>query len=149
MKSGSWGVQHLVMLGSMPRRCGLQVYRGRLKSGEAVAVKVQRPFILETVTVDLFVLRRVFVLLRRFNIPTDFVALLDEWALRFFEELDYVHEVHPRAWGPASGACAWELRACLARSLHVRRAPAAAADVQCWRAALVQRWHLSACMCSV
>ena len=34
-----------------------QVYRGRLKSGEEVAVKVQRPFVLETVTVDLYILR--------------------------------------------------------------------------------------------
>ena len=35
----------------------LQVYRGRLHSGEEVAVKVQRPFVLETVTVDLFLVR--------------------------------------------------------------------------------------------
>ncbi|KAK9787007.1 hypothetical protein WJX73_009983 [Symbiochloris irregularis] len=69
-----------------------QVYRGTLRSGEDVAVKVQRPFVLETVTVDLFILRSVAVFLQRFNIPTDFTALLDEWATRFFEELDYVHE---------------------------------------------------------
>lgn len=30
--------------------------------------------------------------LKQTPIPTDFVALLDEWAARFFEELDYVHE---------------------------------------------------------
>ncbi len=31
--------------------------------------------------------------LRRFpNIKTDVVGLLDEWAARFFEELDYVRE---------------------------------------------------------
>lgn len=35
----------------------VQVYRGRLHSGEEVAVKVQRPFVLETVTVDLFLVR--------------------------------------------------------------------------------------------
>ena len=35
----------------------LQVYRGRLKTGEEVAVKVQRPFVLETVTVDLYIIR--------------------------------------------------------------------------------------------
>lgn len=33
------------------------MYRGRLHSGEEVAVKVQRPFVLETVTVDLFLVR--------------------------------------------------------------------------------------------
>lgn len=35
----------------------MQVYKGRLHSGEQVAVKVQRPFVLETVTVDLFLVR--------------------------------------------------------------------------------------------
>lgn len=35
----------------------VQVYRGRLHNGEQVAVKVQRPFVLETVTVDLFLVR--------------------------------------------------------------------------------------------
>ena len=70
------------------------MYKGRLHSGEDVAVKVQRPYILETVTVDLFVIRRIFNFIKRFKgIHTDFVALLDEWAMRFFEELDYVHEV--------------------------------------------------------
>lgn len=63
-----------------------QVYRGTLHTGEDVAVKVQRPGVLETVTVDLYVLRKVGLLLRRFEgIPTDFVDLLDEWAARFFE----------------------------------------------------------------
>jgi aarF domain-containing kinase len=72
-----------------------QVYRGRLKSGEAVAVKVQRPGVLETVTVDLYIIRRLGVFLRQFPQITaraDIVALLDEWAARFFEELDYVRE---------------------------------------------------------
>ncbi|KAG2482850.1 hypothetical protein HYH03_018241 [Edaphochlamys debaryana] len=70
-----------------------QVYKGRLKTGEVVAVKVQRPYVLETVTIDLYIIRRLGVFLRRFpQITTDVVALLDEWAARFFEELDYVHE---------------------------------------------------------
>ncbi|KAF5829955.1 ABC1 family-domain-containing protein [Dunaliella salina] len=74
-----------------------QVYKGRLRStGEAVAVKVQRPGVLETVTVDLFIIRSVGLLTRRF-LPSvqerlDIVGLLDEWASRFFEELDYVKE---------------------------------------------------------
>ena len=71
-----------------------QVYKGVLKgTGETVAVKVQRPYVLETVTVDLYVLRRVGLFLRRFpSISLDLVGLLDEWAARFFEELDYVRE---------------------------------------------------------
>ena len=35
----------------------LQVYKGRLNTGEEVAVKVQRPYVLETVTVDLHIIR--------------------------------------------------------------------------------------------
>ena len=71
-----------------------QVYKGVLKeNGETVAVKVQRPAVLETVSIDLYVLRKVGVFLRRFPaITTDVVGLLDEWAARFFEELDYNRE---------------------------------------------------------
>ncbi|GAV84961.1 APH domain-containing protein/ABC1 domain-containing protein [Cephalotus follicularis] len=71
-----------------------QVYKGRLKeNGDLVAVKVQRPFVLETVTVDLFVIRKLGLVLRKFpQISIDVVGLVDEWAARFFEELDYVNE---------------------------------------------------------
>ncbi|KAL2632941.1 hypothetical protein R1flu_004420 [Riccia fluitans] len=71
-----------------------QVYKGRLReTGEVVAVKVQRPYVLETVTVDLFIIRKLGVALRKFpQIATDVVGLVDEWAARFFEELDYVNE---------------------------------------------------------
>lgn len=44
-----------------------QVYKGRLKeNGDLVAVKVQRPFVLETVTVDLYVIRYLGLVLRKF-----------------------------------------------------------------------------------
>lgn len=70
-----------------------QVYKGELMTGEEVAVKVQRPFVVETVTIDLFIIRKIGLCLKKFpQIKTDFVALLDEWAERFFEELDYVKE---------------------------------------------------------
>ncbi|XP_055813836.1 uncharacterized protein LOC129883240 [Solanum dulcamara] len=71
-----------------------QVYKGRLKeNGDLVAVKVQRPFVLETVTVDLFIIRNLGLVLRKFpQISIDVVGLVDEWAARFFEELDYVNE---------------------------------------------------------
>ncbi|KAJ0966568.1 hypothetical protein J5N97_023485 [Dioscorea zingiberensis] len=71
-----------------------QVYKGRLKeTGELVAVKVQRPFVIETVTIDLFIIRKLGLVLRRFpQISIDVVGLVDEWAARFFEELDYVNE---------------------------------------------------------
>ncbi|KAG8060737.1 hypothetical protein GUJ93_ZPchr0002g24254 [Zizania palustris] len=71
-----------------------QVYKGRLKeNGDLVAVKVQRPFVLETVTIDLFIIRNLGLVLRRFpQVSIDVVGLVDEWAARFFEELDYVNE---------------------------------------------------------
>ena len=72
-----------------------QVYKGKLKTGEEVAVKVQRPGVLETVTVDLYIIRNIGLFLRKFPEITnraDIVALLDEWAARFFEELDYIRE---------------------------------------------------------
>ncbi|KAJ4835182.1 hypothetical protein Tsubulata_024990 [Turnera subulata] len=71
-----------------------QVYKGRLKeNGDVVAVKVQRPYVLETVTVDLFIIRNLGLVLRKFpQISVDVVGLVDEWAARFFEELDYVNE---------------------------------------------------------
>ena len=63
-----------------------QVYKGRLKTGEEVAVKVQRPDVLETVTVDLYIIRYLGVQLRQFfpdvTKRADIVALLDEWAAR-------------------------------------------------------------------
>ena len=67
--------------------------QGYLHTGEKVAVKVQRPAVLETVTIDLFIFRSLGMSLKAFpDIQTDVVGLLDEWAERFFEELDYVKE---------------------------------------------------------
>ncbi|CAI0463488.1 unnamed protein product [Linum tenue] len=44
-----------------------QVYKGCLKeTGKLVAVKVQRPYAHETVTVDLFVIRNICLFLRKF-----------------------------------------------------------------------------------
>ncbi len=44
----------------------IQVYKGKLKTGETVAVKVQRPYVLETVTIDLYIIRRLGIFLKRF-----------------------------------------------------------------------------------
>lgn len=76
-----------------------QVYRARLAvSGEVVAVKVQRPGVKEVVSKDLYVLRRAAEvyqgLVDRFapQQRTDWVALLNEWAVGFYTELDFTNE---------------------------------------------------------
>jgi len=70
-----------------------QVYKAKLRStGETVAVKVQRPAVLETVSLDLFLAREFGLIARNFPQLTDrldAVALLDEFAFRFYQELDY------------------------------------------------------------
>eukprot|EP00611_Tribonema_gayanum_P028766 TRINITY_DN7497_c0_g1_i2.p1 TRINITY_DN7497_c0_g1~~TRINITY_DN7497_c0_g1_i2.p1 ORF type:complete len:390 (+),score=124.67 TRINITY_DN7497_c0_g1_i2:111-1280(+) len=74
-----------------------QVYKATLRSnGAIVAVKVQRPGVLETVSLDLHLTRQVGYFLRKIPMlegRTDLVALLDEFAYRFYEELDYQKEV--------------------------------------------------------
>lgn len=70
-----------------------QVYKATLRStGEEVAVKVQRPFVLETVSLDLYLMRQLGLFLRNFPEITnrlDIVSLLDEFAGNFYQELDY------------------------------------------------------------
>jgi len=70
-----------------------QVYQATLrKTGQIVAVKVQRPGVLETVSLDLYLAREIGLLIRSFPALSDrldAVALLDEFAYRFFQELDY------------------------------------------------------------
>ena len=76
-----------------------QVYRAKLRStGEWVAVKVQRPGVQALVSKDLYVLRRAAEiyqgLITRFapQQRTNYVALLNEWAVGFYTELDFVNE---------------------------------------------------------
>jgi len=76
-----------------------QVYKAKLvTTGEYVAVKIQRPKVLETVSKDLYVLRRAAEvyqgLMERFapQQRTNYVALLNEWAVGFYTELDFMNE---------------------------------------------------------
>jgi predicted unusual protein kinase regulating ubiquinone biosynthesis (AarF/ABC1/UbiB family) len=77
-----------------------QVYLATLNDGKdtKVAVKVQRPSVLGTVSKDLYVLRRaaevVQGLVERFapQQRTNYVALLNEWAIGFYTELDFTNE---------------------------------------------------------
>ena len=71
-----------------------QVYKATLRAtGDTVAVKVQRPFVLETVSLDLFLVRNLGLFTRKFlpvlSSRLDLVSLLDEFANNFYQELDY------------------------------------------------------------
>ncbi len=71
-----------------------QVYKGKLKTGEAVAVKVQRPGLAQSISLDIYLLRSLAAWAQKNikSVRSDLVGILDEFALRLFEEMDYVHE---------------------------------------------------------
>ncbi|KAL5073280.1 hypothetical protein RYX36_012264 [Vicia faba] len=72
-----------------------QVYKAQLKySGKVVAVKVQRPGIEEAIGLDFYLIRGLGFLINKYvdRITTDVVALIDEFACRVFQELNYVQE---------------------------------------------------------
>ncbi|XP_022157241.1 protein ACTIVITY OF BC1 COMPLEX KINASE 3, chloroplastic [Momordica charantia] len=72
-----------------------QVYKGKLKrSGQVVAVKVQRPNIEEAIGLDFYLIRSLGFLINKYVdfISSDVVALIDEFARRVYQELNYVQE---------------------------------------------------------
>jgi predicted unusual protein kinase regulating ubiquinone biosynthesis (AarF/ABC1/UbiB family) len=73
-----------------------QVYRARLATGEEVAVKVQRPDLAQTISIDVAILYRLVKLTNRFfpkaNENADWEGMLHEFYATVFEELDYVKE---------------------------------------------------------
>ena len=71
-----------------------QVHKGILKTGEKVAVKIQRPGLREQITLDLYIVRNIAQWLKKYigYIKSDLVALIDELGRRVFEEMDYINE---------------------------------------------------------
>jgi predicted unusual protein kinase regulating ubiquinone biosynthesis (AarF/ABC1/UbiB family) len=71
-----------------------QVYKGKLKSGETVAVKVQRPGLAQLITIDLYILRVIAAWATKNikQIRSDLVGIMDEFGARIFEEMDYGQE---------------------------------------------------------
>ncbi|MEH1936483.1 MAG: AarF/ABC1/UbiB kinase family protein [Nostoc sp.] len=71
-----------------------QVYKGKLKTGEEVAVKIQRPDLREGITIDLYILRNLAAWVQKKvkRVRSDLVGILDELGDRIFEEMDYIHE---------------------------------------------------------
>ncbi|KAK9835785.1 hypothetical protein WJX74_007919 [Apatococcus lobatus] len=81
-----------------------QVYKARIRAtGEEVAVKVQRPGIVDNILIDMLLLRRLMKAVDRAlpsvnwqgrSIAQPLTPLVDEFAGRLFGELDYIAEGH-------------------------------------------------------
>jgi predicted unusual protein kinase regulating ubiquinone biosynthesis (AarF/ABC1/UbiB family) len=72
-----------------------QVYRARLKTGEEVAVKVQRPNLRPIITLDLYLMRWAASWLAPWlplNLGHDLTLIVDEFGTKLFEEIDYLNE---------------------------------------------------------
>lgn len=71
-----------------------QVYKGKLRSGETVAVKVQRPGLAQQITLDLYILRSIasWAAKNVKRVRSDLVGIMDEFGARIFEEMDYTQE---------------------------------------------------------
>jgi predicted unusual protein kinase regulating ubiquinone biosynthesis (AarF/ABC1/UbiB family) len=71
-----------------------QVYKGKLKSGELVAVKVQRPDLAQRIAIDIYIMRGLAAWAQRTikQIRSNLVGIIDEFAGRLFEEMDYTQE---------------------------------------------------------
>lgn len=72
-----------------------QVYYARLRSGEEVAVKVQRPNLLPIITLDLYLMRWAASWMAPWlplNLGHDLTLIVDEFGIKLFEEIDYINE---------------------------------------------------------
>lgn len=72
-----------------------QVYRGRLITGEEVAVKVQRPNLRPILSLDLYLMRWAASWISPFlplNLGHDLTLIVDEFGTKLFEEIDYINE---------------------------------------------------------
>lgn len=71
-----------------------QVYRARLRgSNEEVAIKVQRPDIMEQIALDMYLIREIGGIIKRLTkLNTDIIGTVDAWGIGFIDELDYMQE---------------------------------------------------------
>ncbi|MDY6806356.1 MAG: AarF/ABC1/UbiB kinase family protein [Cyanobacteriota bacterium] len=72
-----------------------QVYSARLRSGEEVAVKVQRPNLLPILSLDLYLMRWAASWMAPWlplNLGHDLSLIVDEFGVKLFEEIDYLNE---------------------------------------------------------
>jgi predicted unusual protein kinase regulating ubiquinone biosynthesis (AarF/ABC1/UbiB family) len=73
-----------------------QVYKGKLKTGETVAIKVQRPDLIKRIAIDIYIMRSLAQWAQKNikRVRSDLVGITDELATRIFEEMNYVQEGH-------------------------------------------------------
>lgn len=74
-----------------------QVYHAVTHEGEEVAVKIQRPDLVQVISLDLALVRRLATIVERFprlSRGQQWASIVDEFGSKLFEELDYVHEAH-------------------------------------------------------
>lgn len=71
-----------------------QVYKAQLKDGRQVAVKVQRPDIVQQVALDMHLIRTAAPLIKALGAPGDIEGLVDDWGFGFVNELDYIQEAN-------------------------------------------------------
>jgi predicted unusual protein kinase regulating ubiquinone biosynthesis (AarF/ABC1/UbiB family) len=71
-----------------------QVYKAKLKStGQEVAIKVQRPNIMNQIALDMYLLRLVAPVLKKLaKLNSDTVGTVDAWGIGFVDELNYLDE---------------------------------------------------------
>jgi predicted unusual protein kinase regulating ubiquinone biosynthesis (AarF/ABC1/UbiB family) len=74
-----------------------QVYHAVTHEGDEVAVKVQRPDLVQLISLDLALVRRLAAVLERhphLGRHQAWVSIVDEFGSKLFEELDYIHEAY-------------------------------------------------------
>ena len=80
-----------------PRQVSVKSTETRLLTGEAVAVKVQRPNLLPVLSLDLYLMRWAagwLGPLLPLNLGHDLCLIVDEFGIKLFEEIDYINEAY-------------------------------------------------------
>lgn len=100
MLRDAWGVTNLNQvlkdIGEKPVAAASlgQVYKAKLKQdGQEIAIKVQRPNIMNQIALDMHLIRQIAPVLKStFKLNTDTVGTVDAWGVGFVDELDYLQE---------------------------------------------------------
>ena len=63
------------------------------ETNEEVAIKVQRPDIVEQIALDMYLIREIGGIIKRITkLNTDVIGTVDAWGIGFVDELDYIQE---------------------------------------------------------